>query len=119
MSGRDRLFLLLPAFEDPAAGPGLFHCPYCARVSGVLSYAPHVHERIDVQEVDFPRPRAAIVALVGDAHQSCPLLVLGDAADPLPPGAQRSSATGRAFIADTARIIDYLADYHGAPRPHP
>lgn len=119
MSARDRLFLLPPAFEDAAAGPGLFHCPYCARVTGVLAYAPQVRERIDVQIVDFPRPRAAIVALVGDAHQSCPLLVLADGTDPLPPGAQRSGATGRAFIADTARIIDYLADRHGAPRPHP
>jgi hypothetical protein len=119
MSGRDHLFLLPPAFEDPAAGPGLFHCPDCARVTGVLAYAPQLRERIDVEMVPFPRPRASVVARVGAAHQSCPLLVLANAEDPLPPGARRSAATGRAFIADTARIIDYLADRHGAPRPHP
>ena len=119
MADRDRLFLLPPAFEDPAAGPGTVHCPYCARVTGVLAYAQQLRERIDVEIVPFPRPRAPIVALVGADHQSCPLLVLADAGDPLPPGAQRSAATGRAFIADTARIIDYLAARHGAPKPHP
>lgn len=119
MAARDRLFMLPPAFEDPAAGPGLFHCPYCARVTGVLAYAPQLRERVDVEVVPFPRPRAPVVALVGADHQSCPVLVLADGTDPLTPGAQRSGVTGRAFIADTARIIDYLADRHGAPRPHP
>jgi hypothetical protein len=119
MTERDRLFLLPPAFEDPSAGPGLFHCPYCARVNGVLADAPDVRARLDIAIVPFPRPRAPVVALVGEAHQSCPVLVLGTRDGPLPPGAQVSAATGRAFIADTARIIDYLAARHGAPRPHP
>jgi hypothetical protein len=119
MASRDVLFLLPPAFEDAAAGPGLFHCAHCARVAGLLAYAPQLRERIDVRVVGFPRPRAEVVALVGEAHQSCPVLVLADANDPLPPGAQRSAATGRAFIGDTGRIVDYLAERHGAPRAHP
>ena len=61
----DKLFLLRPGFRDPAAGEGNFYCPFSAAIEGVLNYFPHLRSRIDVHEVDFPRPRPAVAALLG------------------------------------------------------
>lgn len=109
------LFLLAPGFED---GPGTaWFCPYCAKVEGLLAYAPELAEKVDVRRVAFPRPRPAIVELLGEQAQGCPVIVLADrhAGHPL---AKRSEATGRAYIADSDRILSYLSETCGTPRPH-
>ena len=73
---RDHLFLLTPLFPDAKAGPGRYHCPECAQVEGLLSYFPYLRARLEVSYVNFPRPRPAVVALVGAENQGCPVLVL-------------------------------------------
>lgn len=110
----DRLFLVNPDWHDDAGGP--WYCPAGAIIEGVLSFYPALKERLEIAYVDFPRPRAGIVELVGEENQSCPLLVLDEDVDW--PDAQVSAATGRRFLQDEA-IIPYLADRYGIGRPHP
>lgn len=110
------LFLLKPGFADDKGGP--WFCPGCAGVEGFLKYAPEVERQIDVRRVDFPRPRKEIVELVGAANQGCPVLVLATDAT-APPEAKTSLETGRAFIADTAPICEFLGRTFGVVRPHP
>ena len=108
------LFLLRAGFPDAAHGPGGFYCPECATVAGILYSYPQVAESLDVRLVDAPRPRPEVVALVGEEHQSCPVLVL-------PPGdlpADVPVAKGRAFVSGPGPIVDFLADRYGTARSH-
>jgi hypothetical protein len=113
---RDHLFLLTPLFPDPKLGPGAYYCPECAQMEGVLSFFPFLRSRIDVSYVDFPRPRPAVVALVGSENQGCPVLVLGTAA--VAPVGAKIGPTGRAFLSGAGPISEYLAATHGVSRPH-
>ncbi|MCE5243695.1 MAG: DUF3088 family protein [Syntrophobacteraceae bacterium] len=110
------LFLLQPGFCDEKGGP--FFCPDCATVEGFLRYAPEIEDRIEVRRIDFPRPRKEIVELAGEANQGCPVLVLGDV-DELPPEAAGSGQTGKAFIAGSTGICEFLGRTFGVVRPHP
>ena len=58
-----------------------------ARVNfGTLSasYADKAYwqDVLDVRYVDFPRPRMEILSLIGEANQSCPVLVIADGPPP-------------------------------------
>jgi hypothetical protein len=112
---RDLLFLLRPDFEDPAYPGQRFYCWHCALIEGVLASFPKLATQIDVERIAWPRPREAVIALVGE-DQSLPLLVLA-------PGATSAYQTGtyrdRAFIADKDRILAALSERHGFPDPHP
>jgi Protein of unknown function (DUF3088) len=115
----DKLFLLRPSFQDPAAGAGDFYCPFCAAISGVLTYFPQLRSKIHVHEVDFPRPRPAVAALLGPDHPGCPLLVL-DSESASPTGiAVRQAANGQRYIADSIQIARYLSATYGIASPHP
>lgn len=112
---RDRLFLIAPGFEDPAAPGRTFFCPDCNQVEGVLASHPVLAERIEVVRVPFPRPRAPVVALLGEANQSLPVLILGDSA---PAPADARTHDGLSFVTDTRRILELIAERHGVPFPH-
>jgi hypothetical protein len=115
---RDQLFLLTPLFPDAKAGPGRYHCPECAQVEGLLGYFPYLRGRLEVSYVDFPRPRPAVVALVGAENQGCPVLVLaGD--PPADVKVLHHVPTGRNFISGYAGIAAYLAAAHGSSEAHP
>ncbi len=113
---RDQLFLLRAGFPDPAVGAGLFYCPDCIRVEGLLASFPALRAAIDVVYLDFPRPRAALLALLGEAGQGCPVLVAG-AAGADTPGLEL--VNGRRVARDAAPIAAYLAARYGIPLPHP
>ena len=85
----DRLFLINPGWHDDQGG---------------------------IRYLDHPRPRPPVIDLVGEAHQSCPLLVLDGAFDW--PEAETSAATGQRFLQDEA-ILPYLAARYGVGLPHP
>ncbi len=70
---KDRLYILRAPFED--AGKS-WYCNDCATLEGALLVNPHWNEAIDVCRMDFPRPREDLVALVGEGHQGCPVLVM-------------------------------------------
>jgi len=43
-----------------------------------LSCHPQLREQLDIRYVGFTKPRAPVVELLGDANQSCPVLILAD-----------------------------------------
>jgi len=110
---RDTLFLISPGFEDPKRPGRRFVCPHCNQVEGLLGAFPDLAARIDVERVPFLRPRGKVIALLGEAHQSLPVLVFGDN-----PPAEAAEAQGRFFIADTRTILAQLAERHGFPFLH-
>lgn len=110
----DRLFLINPGWTDDEGGP--WYCPAGAIVEGVLAFHPTLTTQLDITRLDFPRPRPAVIDLVGEDHQSCPILVLDEAFDW--PEARTSETTGRRFLQD-GDIIPYLAARYGIARPHP
>lgn len=110
---KDTLFLIAPGFEDPKHPGVRFVCPYCNQVEGLLASFPDLASRLDVHRVGFQRPRAAVIAAVGEENQGLPLLVLAGAA---PDDAARHGETR--FVADTKRILELLAERHGFPRLH-
>lgn len=59
--------------------------------------------QLDIQYIDFKKPRKELVDLLGIEHQSCPVLVLDD---------------GK-FINDVNAIISYLHTQYDIARPHP
>lgn len=109
------LFLLQPGFYDGTEGP--FYCPYCASLEGLIGGVPEIERAISVKRIEFVRPRKEIIPLIGEEHQSCPVLVLGEGAE-IPTEAAISSETGRAFIDDWIKIGSYLATTLGIVRPH-
>lgn len=115
-SDKATLYLLDPSFEDAAYPGQKFFCRHGALVEGVLGNFPEVRDQITIERVAFPRPRQAVVAAIGEANQSLPVLVL-------PAGEISQSATGiangHAFAAGSNAILATLAERHGLPVIHP
>ena len=113
---RDILFLLKEKFDD---GPGQpYYCPQCAEITGVLAYFPELKHKLDIRFVDFPRPRKDVIALIGEAHQGCPVLVLAE--KPLADAVELMSGNfnGRYFVSGPREIAAYWARVNGISRPH-
>ena len=72
---RDTLFLLAPGFFDNERRE---YCPECAEIWGVLNYYPAIKESLEICYQPIAKPRADIVALLGDKNQNCPTLILSD-----------------------------------------
>lgn len=115
----DVLFLLRPDFEDSAAGPGMYYCPDCATITGLLSYYPELRNRLEVCEVEFPRPRTEVAAIFGPDHPGCPLLVLDMNVTPPDGMPLDQSTTGRRYLVGASRIQRYLAEVYGIGSAHP
>ena len=99
----EKLFLLKSDFQDISRGAdNKYFCPNCAILEGLLSFYPKLRTELQVHYVDFARPRPEIVHLIGEANQSCPVLVLEDGG----------------FINETADIIRYLTDNHQIGQAH-
>ncbi len=113
---RDRLFLLRPGFEDPSYPGQRFYCWHCALMEGVLASFPDLAQRLDVERIDWPKPRHAVIAVVGEMNQSVPLLVLAEG-ETSPH--QSGVFEGRAFINDKDKILAALSERHGFACPHP
>ncbi|MEZ5994220.1 MAG: DUF3088 domain-containing protein [Hyphomonadaceae bacterium] len=115
MIARDTLFLIRASFEDPAL-EGTWFCRDCATMEGALLANPHWAAHIEVKRMPYPRPREQIIALLGEAHQSMPVLILAEGASTLE---ETSLAGGRRFLTDPKAICRYLAGAHGGAGPHP
>lgn len=114
MSG-DRLFLLKPGFEDPAQPGRFFVCPHCNAIEGLLASFPGFATQIEVRRLPFARPREVIVEILGEQHQSLPILVF-DETQPVP--GDVGVANGQRFIDSSERILRYLADRYAFPHIH-
>jgi len=113
---RDTLFVLRPGFTDKGKP---WFCPYSAQVVGFLHYYPEITETLEIIELDFPKPREAIVELIGKDHQSAPMLVLHEETNPEKvEGVDIGEAKGRKFVEKTIQILKYLAATRGVPGPH-
>lgn len=113
---QDTLFLLRHDFLD---GPGKpYYCPECAQINGVLHYFPELRHHLNVRYVDFPKPRPEIVALVGEEHQGCPVLVLADKPVARAAGVEFGTALNRYFVSGASNIGQYLSKVYGVGRPH-
>ena len=111
---KDRLYLLKPNFVDQGK---TYFCPGCALVEGMLSFYPGLREKIELHYIDFPRPRARLVAEIGEENQGCPKLILGGE-HPVPQRVVASEAKGNRFISEAMEICRYLASAYGAGEPH-
>jgi hypothetical protein len=111
---KDQLYLLRPGFVNAGIGP--LYCNDSAPVEGMLSFFPKLREFVEVQYVEFPRPRVPLVTALGEEHQSLPVLIL--AADrKLKPGVpQPQIANGRRFLAEERSVRDYLSIQYGFPQ---
>ena len=113
---RDTLFLLKSGFKDGADSRNFF-CPDCIFIEGILRCFPQLCYQLDVQYVDFARPRATVVDMLGEEHQGCPVLVLNSHAIP-PDGIVVGDAKGRMFISGAKEIAHYWHLKHGISASH-
>lgn len=109
---KDQLFLLNPGFKDDA-GNGPFYCGDSVPVEGLLSFFPALRHEVEVKYVDFKKPRAEVVSLIGAANQSIPVLVLNGSGvdDDAPYGVKE--AGDKRFIDSEAGIRAYLSARYG------
>ena len=104
---KPKLFLLKPDFADVSAGSSdaKYYCPDCVFIEGLLSYYPQLRSELDISYVDFKRPRPAIIELIGEANQGCPVLII--------------DAAKSDFINDKGKIAQYLSENLGIGLMHP
>jgi hypothetical protein len=67
MTMKDHLYLLRPGFHNAGVGP--LYCNDSAPVEGMLSFFPALRTLVEVQYLDFPRPRRALVEALGEQNQ--------------------------------------------------
>lgn len=113
---KDRLFLLNAPVEDPAYPGELFYCEHCVLMEGLIASWPELNDRLDIQRIGWPRPRPEITGLLGEANQSCPVLVLSDNGEGCD-GVQQNGGTF--FINNKDAILKALARRHNIPSAHP
>lgn len=111
---KDRLFVFKPGWEKD----GKRHvCPFSAQVVGYLTWFPQLRDTVDVVELDFyPKPRPQLVNLLGEDHQSAPVLVLGEKPARVD-GVTVAQSRGNFFVEKTLEILRYLAETRGLPAP--
>lgn len=113
---KDQLYLIRPDFLDQGKGP--YFCPGCAQIVGLLEYYPRLKQSVEVQLVDFQRPRPILVESLGEENQSCPVLVLRAKPQGLPSHIKVLHSNGHCFVEGAAEIATYLAHVHSTSIPH-
>ena len=111
---KDTLYVLRPGFQDKGA---TYFCPYSAQVMGFLSYYPEVRATLEIVEIEFPKPRHPLSDVLGEDHQSAPMLVLAGEGETVT-NVTVAHAKGRAYVEKTIEILRYLAATRGTPLPH-
>jgi hypothetical protein len=115
-AAQDKLFLLYPSFEDPALPGRTFYCEDCALIEGVLATFPMLKEKLEIHRIAYPRPRPEVVALLGEANQWLPLLILRNGDTSVH---QTGIYQGLSFVSDKDAILRVLSERHALPLPHP
>jgi len=101
---KDTLFVLDTDYADPAfGGERRFYCKDCVTVEGLLALFPDRAGNIEVVRVGWPRPRAAVVAAVGEENQNLPALAFAEGG----------------FANDIEGVLAALHSRHGFPERHP
>jgi len=72
-----KLFLLKPDFTDKNRDANAkYFCPENALIIGIINYYPKLKDLLEIEYIDFERPRSKLVKLVGEENQGCPNFVL-------------------------------------------
>lgn len=100
---RDRLYILEHEFADAALPGRSFYCKDCITVDGLLAAFPTLAAKFDVIRQPYPRPRAEVVALLGEENQNLPCLVLAEGG----------------FVNEIEALLAALHTRHGFPERHP
>lgn len=108
---KPQLFLLRPGYGED----GAFFCPDCALMEGFFVYHPDLKAEVQFEYIDFERPRAALVSLLGEDLQNSPALVFAEGQQPA--GASVSPETGRAYLNDGRAICHWFGEHFGARVP--
>jgi hypothetical protein len=111
---KDQLYLLRPGFMNASIGP--LYCNDSAPVEGMLSFFPKLRQFVEVQYVEFPRPRVPLVEALGAEHQSLPVLILAPDRKLKPGAPEPETANGRRFLANERSVRDYLSIQYGFPQ---
>lgn len=111
---QDILLLLKPGFQRPEhPDSARFVCPQSNILEGLLAAQPELAARLEIQRVDFPRPRQAVVALLGEDNQGLPALVLAPGSQP-PEHARHAGE--HVFLQGAEHIAAYLGQQYGSYR---
>ena len=111
---KDRLYLLRPGFVNAGLGP--FYCSDSTPIEGMLSFFPKLRDLIEVSYLEFPRPRSALVTLLGEGHQSLPVLVLSAGRKVKDRELAPESVNGQKIFADERNIRQYLSTQYDFPQ---
>jgi hypothetical protein len=112
---KDQLYLLKHDFLDDGK---TYYCPGCAELIGLMEIYPVLKKHIEIHFTDFPRPRPALLNLLGEANQSCPVLVLVNEPKDAPASLAIQKSHGHAFVANAREIGEYFAYAYGIAIPH-
>ena len=85
-------------------------------MEGLLTSFPSLAEQIDVKRIAWPKPRTQLVEIIGEGHQSVPVLVFG--AQPSKE-IKVKSHNGVLFVDDKDEILHAFTIQYGIPHPHP
>lgn len=113
---KDRLFLVKPDFLDDGQGP--FYCPDSLPVEGMLGFYPQLRELMDVQYVEFQRPREIIIQELGEGNQGLPVLIIAKKNLPLVKHLGLQSYKGKHFLNDQSAIRGYISIVYGVAQSH-
>lgn len=103
---KPKLFILKMPFVDSDIDNTkntLWFCAHCALIEAALQINPLWRQHIEVSYIDFPKPRKAIVDILGADRQWLPALVI----------------SSENVITDPIEITSYLAHNYGGAAPHP
>jgi hypothetical protein len=116
-----KLFLLKPDFVDIKIDneDKLYYCPQCAMISGIIKYYPQLETVLEINYVDFQRPRKAIIELIGEDNQSCPVLIIENSQEGSVDISYFHSYGDILFVNSNDLIIKYLTEKYGIGIPHP
>jgi hypothetical protein len=113
---KDKLFLVKPDFMDEGQGP--YYCPDSMPVEGMLSFYPQLRELVDVQYVEFQRPREVVIRELGEEHQGLPVLIIAEENVPKVNHLGLRTHNGKHFLNDQKEIRGYLSTVYGMGQSH-
>ena len=116
-----KLFLLKPDFKDNKIDNEgkLYYCPQCALIAGIIKFYPQLETMLEINYVDFKRPRKAIIELIGEDNQSCPSLIIENNQEVNVDLSYFNSHGDKLFINSTDSITKYLSEKYGIGNLHP
>lgn len=111
---KHKLFLMKPGFHNLGMGP--FYCGDSVSIEGMLAFFPELRRQIDIEYIEFSKPRRALVELLGEDGQSVPVLVLHHSYEGDGIGISVSNSHRLRFIDDEKDIRGFLSAQFNMPR---